>query len=274
MTEIKDIKIIQCGHDKSGTYLLYRLLSGILRQNNLYRSFLSSSGIGYIIDRLLSDNKRYPEVNEVDYIRQDNGTWGFNFPSPTCRHVPIDIDLVLQYSALCYTHEKPAAVAVLRDKFTHRVYILRDGRDVVNSFIHFLIDDISLKLCPEYTIRDPRRLYDNLDYFKNLVQRWQEHVLSYEKHKDDFFLVTFEALLEDREKVLADLGLYLGLAVNPAELAASTSFEAMRETAPRHLRKGGRGNWKSFFTDKHKEVFKQVAGDCLVRQGYESSNDW
>jgi hypothetical protein len=274
ITEMKNIKILQCGHDKSGTYLLYRILSGILRQNNLYCSFLASSGIGFIIDRLLPNHKRYPEVNEVDYIRQENGTWGFNFTSPVCRHVPMDIDMVLQYSTLCYTHEKPATTADFGDKFTHRVYILRDGRDVINSLIHFLTDEISLKLCPEYTIQDPRQLYDNLDYFKNLVRRWQEHVLSYQKYKNDFFLVTFEDLLEDREKVLAELGHYLGLSVNSVELTGSTSFAAMRKTAPQHLRKGIRGNWKSFFTDQHKELFKQVAGDCLVRLGYESSNDW
>lgn len=274
MTERRSVKILQCGHDKSGTYLLYRILSGILRQNNLYRSFLASSGIGFIIDHLLCDNKRYPEVNEVDYIRQDNGAWGFNFASPVCRHVPVDIDLVLHYSTLCYTHEKPEITADLGDKFSHRVYILRDGRDVINSLIHFLTDEISLKLCPEYTIRVPRQLYNNLDYFKNLVQRWREHVLSYEKHKNDFFLLTFEDLLEDRERVLTGLGHYLGLSVNSVELADSTSFETMRKTAPQHLRKGIRGNWKSFFTDKHKEIFKQVAGDCLIRLGYESSNDW
>jgi hypothetical protein len=274
MTAIKNIKILQCGHDKSGTYLLYQILSGMLRQNNLYRSFLTSSGLGHIIDLLLPDNKRYPEVNQVDYIRQDNGNWGINFPSPTCRHVPIDIELLLQYSTLCYTHEKPAVTTSLHDRFTHRIYMMRDGRDVVNSLIHFLTNDISLKLCPEYTIRDPRELYKNLDYFKNLVQLWQEHISSYQQYKNDFYLIKYEDILDNKEKILSELGNYLDLTVNQTEVLNNTEFAIMQNSAPDHLRRGGQGEWKSFFTNAHKTIFKQVAGNCLIQQGYELSEDW
>jgi hypothetical protein len=46
---------------------------------------------------------------------------------------------------------------------------------------------------------------------------------------------------------------------------------------PRHshtYRSGKTGGWREHFTDEHKRLFKDVAGDLLVRLGYESSNDW
>jgi len=40
------------------------------------------------------------------------------------------------------------------------------------------------------------------------------------------------------------------------------------------FRSGKTGEWKKHFTDEHKEIFKAVAGDLLVKLGYEKNNDW
>ena len=40
------------------------------------------------------------------------------------------------------------------------------------------------------------------------------------------------------------------------------------------FRSGKTGEWKKYFKDEHRQVFKQVAGDLLVRLGYESNYDW
>jgi sulfotransferase 6B1 len=40
------------------------------------------------------------------------------------------------------------------------------------------------------------------------------------------------------------------------------------------FRKGQIGDWKNHFTDKHKQLFKEVAGDLLIQFGYESEFDW
>jgi hypothetical protein len=34
------------------------------------------------------------------------------------------------------------------------------------------------------------------------------------------------------------------------------------------------GGWREFFTEEHKQLFKDVAGDLLVRLGYEKDNNW
>ena len=40
------------------------------------------------------------------------------------------------------------------------------------------------------------------------------------------------------------------------------------------FRSGKTGEWKKHFTDEHKRIFKDVAGDLLIRLGYEQNNDW
>ena len=40
------------------------------------------------------------------------------------------------------------------------------------------------------------------------------------------------------------------------------------------FRSGKTGEWRQHFTDEHKKIFKEVAGDLLVKLGYEKNNDW
>ena len=40
------------------------------------------------------------------------------------------------------------------------------------------------------------------------------------------------------------------------------------------FRSGKTGEWKKYFTDDHKKIFKDVAGDLLMRLGYEKDNNW
>ena len=89
--------------------------------------------------------------------------------------------------------------------------------------------------------------------------------------------IHFEDLIHDRAGTLnriidhflarvplqADRGLLLEsleLSINPSK---SPTF-----------RSGKTGEWKKYFTDEHKKIFKAVAGDLLIRLGYEKNNDW
>lgn len=40
------------------------------------------------------------------------------------------------------------------------------------------------------------------------------------------------------------------------------------------FRQGGREKWKTYFTDEHKEMFKEIAGDLLIELGYETHRNW
>lgn len=41
-----------------------------------------------------------------------------------------------------------------------------------------------------------------------------------------------------------------------------------------NFREGKIGSWKNYFTEDHKKVFKETAGDLLIRWGYEKDLNW
>ncbi len=60
----------------------------------------------------------------------------------------------------------------------------------------------------------------------------------------------------------------------PRERALSVLAEAIQPRKSRTFRAGKTGGWREYFTAEHKKLFKDVAGDLLVRLGYEKDNDW
>jgi hypothetical protein len=50
--------------------------------------------------------------------------------------------------------------------------------------------------------------------------------------------------------------------------------DAIQPGKSRTFRSGKTGGWREHFTEEHKRLFKEVAGDLLVRLGYEPDNDW
>ncbi|MEW6287184.1 MAG: sulfotransferase domain-containing protein [Chloroflexota bacterium] len=60
----------------------------------------------------------------------------------------------------------------------------------------------------------------------------------------------------------------------PREKALAVLVNAIQPKKSHTFRSGKTGGWKQYFTDEHKSLFKEVAGDLLVRLGYEKNNDW
>jgi len=60
----------------------------------------------------------------------------------------------------------------------------------------------------------------------------------------------------------------------PREQALSILVEAIQPGRSHTFRSGKTGGWREHFTDEHKTLFKDVAGDLVVRLGYEKTNDW
>jgi hypothetical protein len=46
------------------------------------------------------------------------------------------------------------------------------------------------------------------------------------------------------------------------------------EDVQNHYRKGTSGDWKNYFTDKHKSLFKEQWGELLIHLGYEQNTEW
>jgi hypothetical protein len=60
----------------------------------------------------------------------------------------------------------------------------------------------------------------------------------------------------------------------PRARALETLVDAIQPKKSKTFRSGKTGGWRNHFTEAHKSLFKEVAGDLLVRLGYEKDNDW
>lgn len=60
----------------------------------------------------------------------------------------------------------------------------------------------------------------------------------------------------------------------PREKALSVLVGAIQPKKSHTFRSGRTGGWKEYFSEEHKKLFKDAAGDLLVRLGYEKNNDW
>jgi len=73
-------------------------------------------------------------------------------------------------------------------------------------------------------------------------------------------------------KTITAIAEYLGITLNEMQVEniASRTFNRNSNT----FRKGCIGDWANHFNPLHKRVFKELAGDFLIRWGYAKNNDW
>lgn len=148
------------------------------------------------------------------------------------------------------------------------IVIYRDGRDVVVSDRFFTRDHLG----------------QPFDFAKG-VHDWktdmEDHLAGAERYP--LFACSYEKLLADGPTVARDLFRFLDLRHDDALLSdlidrSSFKFYAGRESGQedrkRFYRKGVAGDWKNHFSEEDKQVFKEIAGDLLIRLGYEQDMSW
>jgi hypothetical protein len=243
---------------KSGSHLLLQVLAGFPRI--MPCRYVAADPIRTITK---SGMRRPTEEILTDLHRVPQGVIGWGYVEPT-----------------------PEIVAFLcrPDRITYFVY--RDPRDLLISQIYFATDmheehgmhayynslpDFGARLRVAITgIEQDELMMVSVRQRYESVLQWleQEHVLC----------LRYEDFLQNRE---ATLGAILdqvectGLGIpTPRAKALSLLTEAIQPARSRTFRSGKAGGWRDHFTDEHKRLFKDVAGDLVVRLGYEKNNDW
>ncbi len=182
------------------------------------------------------------------------------------------------------------------------VNIVRDGRDVLISerFRNFveeskfltaedkrIIADLEADPAP---FSDGRRSIFTETFIRNIAKRWADDLAEVDAeaqrlYGENYHSLRYEDLLvspfEEMTKVWKFLGVKkisktLAKAIQ-AEMSSNPDeeWQAQRnEGIASFLSKGQAGNWQRLFTARDKAVFKEVAGEVLVRWGYEKDLNW
>lgn len=189
-----------------------------------------------------------------------------------------------------------AAEFVLRLLPEARVlHVIRDGRDVAVSTMHHLwnrpvseggtqrVGEDELRLRNLYRAGALARGIFTEERLASIAAGWAAKAVG-PRGADRYAEVRYEGLLSDPNGEYRRLFDFLGAASDEetvAECVASTTFERRSggrrsgsEVSGSGLRKGISGDWRNVFTERDKEVFKEVAGDALVKFGYEKDDGW
>ncbi len=170
-------------------------------------------------------------------------------------------------------------------------FIFRDPRDVVVSHVFYVTDMEARHVHHDHYISLPdfnSRLnvsilglsYDRPERsrrveFPNIAERFAPY-LGWLDHPE-VLSIHFEDLMTDRAATLFRI-LDHFLARAPLQTPRRQILDSLESSiSPAKsptFRSGKTGEWKQHFTEEHKKLFKDVAGDLLVKLGYESNYDW
>jgi hypothetical protein len=215
------------------------------------------------------------ELDQVTTNENGDCCLAILFPEKDLEKWPVDVELLLSGTSLVWSNDKVETLYPFFLNFGIRFYIIRDGRDVINSWIHFTTQEHFRKFYPAYKIDDPVKVY-NLNegkVFAKYVAQWKEHIESYLAYREHFVEIRYEKLKNFGDDFIKILKIF-GLENCKEEFIKECSFENVKKRSPLHLRKGKVGDWKNFFTEKHKEIFKEIAGETLIELGYEKDFNW
>ena len=164
-------------------------------------------------------------------------------------------------------------------------FIFRDPRDVVVSHAFYVTNmevrhvhhDYYASL-PDFNSRLTVSIVGkpNIDIeFLNIADRFAPYLgwLEY----PEVLSIHFEDLMNERTTTLAHVldRFLMRVPLHSQRQVILNSLESSINPAKSPtFRSGKTGEWKQYFTNEHKKIFKDVAGDLLLKLGYESNYDW
>jgi hypothetical protein len=243
---------------KSGTHLLDQILLGFAnvapyarRLHSFYAEYEGETGV-----------KRAPEqaLHWLDSLR------------------PRDV-------ASAHLFARPdAAARVCSPKFIP-CFIFRDPRDVVVSHVFYVtemearhVHHAYYQSLPDFDARLKVSILGRPDAdieFPNIAERFAPYLGWL--NQPEVLTIHFEDLINDRVQTLNRILVHFLARVplhSPRQLILDSLESSINPTKSPTFRSGKTGEWKKHFTDEHKRIFKDVAGDLLVKLGYEENNGW
>jgi len=243
---------------KSGSHLLLQVLHGIWRA--LPYACVRQTPVRMITKKGHQRNQQ-EIVRELRRIRP--GVIGWGYLSPTEENIRV-LCTPGRVNYFIYRDPRDQLIShILYAVDMHEGHRLRQyylGLPDMNARITATIQGINV---PGYEYPNVRALYDG-------VFKWLE--------QPGVMAIRFEDLRHNPRPVIENMLLLIkenGLEF-PTSLAALVDIvvSAIQPSKSPTFRQGKSGGWREYFTDEHKRLFKEIAGDVLIKLGYEKDYDW
>jgi hypothetical protein len=188
--------------------------------------------------------------------------------------------------ASAHLFARPDAVTRVTSRAFVPYFIFRDPRDVVVSHVFYVTDMEARHVhhefyasLPDFNARLNASILGRSDTknieFPNIADRFAPYLGWLDR--PEILTVHFEDLIHDRVAALTRILNHM-LIRNSLPASRSSILDALESSInPQRsptFRSGKTGEWIKYFTEEHKKLFKDVAGDLLIRLGYEKDNAW
>jgi sulfotransferase 6B1 len=250
--------LLSISFPKSGTHLLDQILLGFSkvapfskRLHSFYAEYEGETGI-----------KRSPEqaLAWLDSLR------------------PGDI-------ASAHLFARPEAVTRVVSPAYIPYFIFRDPRDVVVSHVFYVTDMEARHVhhkyyasLPDFNTRLNASIVGRPDTdieFPDIATRFTPYLAWLDC--PEVLAIHFEDLINDRAAALSQIMEHFLARVAlqaPRQLILDSLESSINPKRSPTFRSGKTGEWKKYFTEDHKKLFKDVAGDLLIRLAYEKDEHW
>jgi hypothetical protein len=164
-------------------------------------------------------------------------------------------------------------------------FIFRDPRDVVVSHVFYVtnmetrhVHHDYYQSLPDFDARLTVSILGRpeLDVeFPDIAARFAPYLDWLDR--DEVLSIHFEDLIHDRASALTRIMDHFQARAPlqaPREVILESLDSSIDPSRSPTFRSGKTGEWKKHFTDEHKRIFKDVAGDLLIRLGYEKDFEW
>lgn len=187
--------------------------------------------------------------------------------------------------ASAHLFARPEAVArVCSPKFIP-YFIFRDPRDVVVSHVFYVtemearhVHHAYYQSLPDFDTRLKVSILGRPDAgveFPNIAERFAPYMDWLDQ--PEVMSIHFEDMIQDRVQTLNRIVDHF-LARVPLHASRQLIFDSLgasiNPSKSPTFRSGKTGEWKKYFTEEHKRIFKDCAGDLLVKLGHEKNNNW
>lgn len=187
--------------------------------------------------------------------------------------------------ASAHLFARPEVISCVSSSAFIPYFIFRDPRDVVVSHVFYVTDMEARHVHHDYYTSLPDTdsrlkvsILGRLDAdveFPDIAARFAPYLGWLDQ--PSVMKIHFEDLIHDRAATLNRiLDHFLGrVSLHiPRQLILDALESSINPSRSPTFRSGKTGEWKKYFTEEHKKIFKDSAGDLLVLLGYEKNNDW
>jgi len=278
--------ILISGVPRSGNTLLNRIVQELTRSKFIETAMterMSNSGI--LSGSLCTDKQlmgTYITEKEIAHMLTsiNNEKKIENLKKIILKEENLEFFRALNSNILIATHSLSSDISLnLELKKYKKIYIVRDGRDVIHSTMKWVrSEEASIKLLSLSKTHTNYTIFNYLNHFEQKVNYWKEHVDNFLNYKEDFLLVRYEDLVLNTIEEIKKIAKYLEIEIsNEKVLSIKNKFLNKELTSSKvrhkdafHFSNGKkRGEWIEFYNEEMYEFFKETTKKQMLMLGYE-----